>query len=113
MAKFYFTYGSDEQFPYQGGWTEIEAEDIQRALIAFRYFHPSRSRDSVEIFNFADVYSEDRWARTVMAKTQSNLGHGCRERITVTVEKEPYYSLADVALIVEHVSYSRTIIDNE
>lgn len=83
-----------------------------RAVIAFKNFHPNvRHR---EIINCASIYDEDEWQTTAMAEADSNYDHGCWEQITVTVEKEPYYEdHGNVALIVEHVSYSRTIIDNE
>ena len=38
MAKFYFTYGSSSDIqPYQGGWTEVKAEDMDQAKIIIRY----------------------------------------------------------------------------
>ena len=41
MPKFYFTYGSDERFPFQYGWTEIEAPSRVLACDIFREYHPN------------------------------------------------------------------------
>ena len=84
MAKFYFTYGDDVHYPYQNGWTEVEAYDFQLAVRAFQMFHPNRPGS--EILNCAGFYSESSWEKTFMARNNENFGHGCWERITVLVE---------------------------
>ena len=43
MEIFYFTYGTDKNFPFQGGWTEIHAADRKQAVALFRREHPDRS----------------------------------------------------------------------
>ena len=108
MAKFYFTYGTDPAFPYQGGWTEIEAEDLHRALSAFKTFHPNRNGS--ECYNFAFVYAEDAWENIYDEKDYRD--HKCREQITVAIDTEKHYGDAEAILVIEHVSYSRTIIDD-
>lgn len=109
MAKFFFTYGTDPRFPYQGGWTEIEAEDSHAAVSAFRKFHPDR--ENSDAYNFAGIYSEKSWAKTEMSQKNSCFDHSCRESIRVTVDRETFYGTGKVMTIVEHVSYSRTIFD--
>ena len=40
MAKFYFTYGTDEEFPFRGGWSEVEADNLSMAVEIFNLMHP-------------------------------------------------------------------------
>ena len=42
MAKFYFTYGTDEEFPFRGGWSEVEADNLSIAVEIFNLMHPKR-----------------------------------------------------------------------
>ena len=86
MAQFYFTYGSDERFPYQDGWTEVEAPDYITACAAFRYCHPDR--DPKELcLNCADVYTEEEFKNTTMY-VQANYHDRCHERVTMTLMRE-------------------------
>lgn len=110
MAKFYFTYGTNPEFPYQGGWTEIEAENSSRAQIAFRYFHPNR--EGSPYLNCAGMYDDQAFAATIMSGIKNCFGHACREQITVSIDAEKFFSEDKTILIVEHVSYSRSIIDD-
>lgn len=82
MAKFYFTYGSDEKFPYQYGWTEIEAPNIDAAIAAFRIYHPDRHQNTI---NCSFWYTEERFMKSNMAEIKIP-GNFCHERITVTRE---------------------------
>lgn len=83
MSKFYFTYGSDERFPFQYGWTEIEAPDLACACEVFRSVHPNRPGSG--LLNCADVYSEEAFAATKMSKV-GNFDTFCHERITFAHE---------------------------
>ena len=83
MAKFYFTYGSDERFPYQDGWTEVEAQDYGAACDAFSHFHPSRDPWD-PCLNCADAYTEEEFKNTAMY-VQANYHDRCHERITMTL----------------------------
>ena len=87
MEKFYFTYGSDERFPYQYGWTEIEAPDMATACAAFRHFHPDRDPEA-PCFNCAAIYPEAEFQNTGMY-VQANYHDRCRERVTMTLMREP------------------------
>ena len=82
MAIFYFTYGTSEQFPYRGGWTEVEANTEREATCAFRAYHPDHSPHCL---NCSDVYTEERFKRTTMY-TEGNFGARCHERITLLRE---------------------------
>ena len=99
MEKFYFTYGSDERFPYQYGWTEIEAPDMATACAAFRHFHPDRDPEA-PCFNCAAIYPEAEFQNTGMY-VQANYHDRCRERITMTLMREPLdkdNEMGDVAM---------------
>ena len=83
MARFYFTYGSDSSSqPYNGGWTEVEADDEDMAREAFCLVHPRKDG----FIPCCSIYSEAQFAVSKMAKTGENFGVGCRERITLTRE---------------------------
>ena len=84
MATFYFTYGSDERFPFQYGWTEIEAQDMPTAQAAFRLFHPNRPKS--HDLNCADCYTEAEFKATEMYEEGNYYGIRCHERIVLTRE---------------------------
>ena len=85
MATFYFTYGSDERFPFQYGWTEIEAPDMVTACAAFRLFHPARDPED-HCLNCADKYTEAEFKATEMYEEGNYYGIRCHERIVLTRE---------------------------
>ena len=78
MPKFYFTYGTDPSYPFQGGWTEIEAPDPDKAGEIFSAVHPDRHAG---ILNCAFTYTEERFKATEMYKFGDNFGGRCHERI--------------------------------
>lgn len=80
MNKFFFTYGSGEEYPFVGGWTEIIAPDMKTACDAFRIFHP----DKISGFlNCASVYPEEAFLNTSMSGPNGNFGRYCHEVITI------------------------------
>lgn len=79
MAKFYFTYGS-EGHPFVGGWTEVEAQNRDEAVCAFRACHPDGKTDGFP--NCCNIYSEEDFKRTSMYAC-GNMGHHCHETITL------------------------------
>jgi hypothetical protein len=81
MAKFYFTYGTDEEFPFRGGWSEVEADNLSMAVEIFNLMHPKRKSGCV---NCAFWYTEEQFKASGMLN--GNLGHCCHERISVTRE---------------------------
>ncbi|MEH2936300.1 hypothetical protein [Acutalibacter sp. JLR.KK004] len=78
MPKFYFTYGTDPSYPFQGGWTEIEAPDPDKAGEIFSAVHPDRHAG---ILNCAFTYTEERFKATEMYKSGGNFGCYCHERL--------------------------------
>lgn len=75
MSKFYFTYGTDKRYPFQGGWTEVEAGDADEACRIFRSFHPDRTKG---IVNCAFIYSEEQFLQTEMYRS-GNFDRYCHE----------------------------------
>lgn len=80
MPKYYYTYGTDPAYPFQGGWTEIEAPDRSAADQAFIALHPYRNR----ALNCADIYWEEDFMKSALIN--GNFGAYCHERITLTRE---------------------------
>ena len=78
---YYFTYGSDDRFPFQSGWTEVEAESYDQAVAGFQAFHPNRPGS--DFINCAGIYGEESFSRNRMAK-EGNFGSKCVERIRVS-----------------------------
>lgn len=83
MAKFYFTYGSGSDIqPFQGGWTEVRAENMDQAVGAFRAVHPDKNKTIV----CASIYTEEQFKLTSMYEKGSNLGVGLQESIELKVK---------------------------
>ena len=83
MAKFYFTYGLEDQ-PFIGGWTEIEAPSREAACDCFRIIHPNKQGS--RLINCSCIYAEEQFKKTAMFSF-GNFGKKCHERITLTVER--------------------------
>lgn len=83
MAKFYYTYGTNEHHPFNGGWTEINADSRDIADKIFGIFHPN-SPGKENYLNCAFIYDEKTFRNTEMGKRNCNLGAGCQECIDVT-----------------------------
>ena len=76
MAEiFYFTYGSDDQ-PYSGGWTEVIAEDMGKAVAAFTAYHPRKN----DLIPCCGIYDAKAFRATRMYNS-GNLGARCHECI--------------------------------
>ena len=82
LNTYYFTYGTSESYPYQGGWTEVKAPTLAAAKNIFRAVHPDRTRG---ILNCADFYDEDTFKKTEMW-SEGNFGERCVENICLRVE---------------------------
>lgn len=63
METFYFTYGTDKRFPFQGGWTEVHATDRNQAVALFRREHPDRTPGLV---NCSSIYTEKQFQDKVL-----------------------------------------------
>lgn len=73
MKTYYFTFGTDEDFPFQGGWVEVVAPNIRAAARIFKAYFPNDN--DPDILNCADYYSEEVFRQTEMMA--GNMGAGC------------------------------------
>lgn len=90
--RFYFTYGT-EGHPFFGGWTEVEAPDLETACGAFRVYHPNGIDN---LLSCCAVYTEEEFKQTSMYGPAGNYGHRCHETITVRREICDRESAAEV-----------------
>lgn len=79
MPTFYFTYGTDPAYPFEGGWTTVIAPDRLAATALFRIYHPDRTKG---IVNCADIYDEENFKSTDMF-VKGNFGSNCHETIMI------------------------------
>lgn len=77
LKKFYYTFGSSTDFPYQGGWVEVKATTLKVAHEIFRFYYPDRVEG---ILNCADYYTEEQFIETEMLIT-GNIGLFCNKTI--------------------------------
>ena len=68
LQPFYFTFGSNEAFPYQNGYLVVYAGCRSDAIKAFRQKYPDREPDCI---NCAFIYSKDEWKQTKMCSLGS------------------------------------------
>ena len=67
MKKYFFTFGSDPQFPYsREEYVMVEADNIGQAINLFRAVHPNRP-DS-KCINCSLVYFEDEFLPSMLEK---------------------------------------------
>lgn len=83
MSKYYFTFGTDPRYPFQGGWVEVEAENAKMAIAVFNAAHPPR--EGSKCINCSSYYPEEVFKESTM--TDGNLGAKCHEKIIVKVER--------------------------
>ena len=74
MAKYYFTFGSDDG----GGWSEVTADDLEMAIDVFCLYHPKRDG----CVPCCCWYDADEFERTKMFRN-GNLGQRCKESIVL------------------------------
>lgn len=74
---FFFTFGSDEKFPYQGGYLIVRAKDRKKALDLFREKYPDRSANCL---NCAFRYTAYDWARLLQGNTHLGPCHEVIEK---------------------------------
>lgn len=63
IQNYYFTYGTSDKFPFQQGWTKIEAPSKKAAIEIFRAYHPDQTDG---IVNCAWIYDEKEFHNTAM-----------------------------------------------
>lgn len=80
QQTFYFTYGTDEKFPFRRGWTEVHAANRGQAVALFRREHPDRTPGLV---NCADIYTEKYFTDHILPEYKKDIDWCmCHERIT-------------------------------
>lgn len=60
--KFYFTFGTSLQFPYQNGYVTVDAENLKQAIEKFREHFPDRHN----VVDCSSYYTEEEWITTTM-----------------------------------------------
>lgn len=58
MANFYFSFGSDEAYPYPNRYLVVQAPLYHDAVCAFLQKYPGRTENTL---NCAFVYTQDEW----------------------------------------------------
>ena len=76
--KVFYTFGSDERFPFCGGWVEVEAENMKQAHAIFRACYPDREPG---ILNCSDYYTEAQFNDSDMPST-GNRGAFCHRKLS-------------------------------
>lgn len=70
MNNYYFTFGSDERFPYQNTYLVVKAPTKGDAVSAFRRKYPDRV-DSQTI-NCSEIYTEAQWDASINPRFYRN-----------------------------------------
>lgn len=78
MEKFYFTYGTDPKYPFQGGWTLVYATSMAVAQRIFKSIHPNR--EGSDLLNCAWCYTHEQFMKGNAFK-EGNFGVRCHEII--------------------------------
>lgn len=74
MNAYYYTFGSDMRFPYQGGWVQVFAETSEKADAIFRKYFPDRHPG---ILNCAAIYAQENFPKSMLIN--GNLGKYCHK----------------------------------
>lgn len=85
---YYYTYGTNDKYPFVGGWTEIVANSHAVANQVFKRIHPNLTNP--EYLNCCGVYLHDEIVNTTMFR-DGNFGRHAHERIIVN-DDGTYYS---------------------
>lgn len=78
LRYYYFTFGTDPDYPFAGGWVTIAAPSRQAAAQIFRIYYPNDA--DTEVLNCADYYTEEEFQELGMEET-GNFGAFCHEII--------------------------------
>lgn len=76
--KGFYTFGSDDRFPFCGGWVEVEAPSMKEAHAIFRANYPDRQPG---ILNCSDYYTESQFKESDMLST-GNRGAFCHRKLS-------------------------------
>ena len=75
--KVFYTFGTNPDFPFCGGWVEVEADSMEQAHALFRKIFPDIVQGTM---NCSDYYTEDAFNATDMPNT-GNRGAFCHCKI--------------------------------
>lgn len=67
MENYYFTFGSDESYPYPNRYLIVQAFSYHKAICAFREKYPDHTENTIHC---AFIYTQDEWER-VCAELQA------------------------------------------
>ena len=76
MNAYYYTFGSDMRFPYQGGCVQVFAETSEKADAIFRKYFPDRNPG---ILNCAAIYKQENFPKSMLIN--GNLGKYCHKAL--------------------------------
>lgn len=62
MNRYYFTFGSDERYPYPNSYMVVEANSMNEACDIFSEKYPNRNGN---VLNCASVYGSQEWDNEV------------------------------------------------
>lgn len=98
MERFYFTFGTDDKFPYQGGCVEVIASNKAKAIELFCEKYPRRESGFV---NCSDIYNEEQWNEAVSHLREVNKLYGSKnfEHCWDVIDERPY----GIRVISEHL----------
>lgn len=77
--RWYFTFGTDPNMPYQSGWVEILADTLADAIEKFKTRFGDKAETHPGCLNCAFWYSEEQFNRSGMKN--GNFGFKCHEVI--------------------------------
>lgn len=60
--RYFFTFGSSDEFPFNNGYLIVKAENIRQAVLLFRAYFPDRTDG---VINCSDYYTETYWENDV------------------------------------------------
>ncbi len=72
VNRYFYTFGSDPGFPFNGGYVEVHAATLQKAHEKFRKKYPDRHKKCI---NCAFFYTEEQWEKTEMSKMEGYKRH--------------------------------------
>lgn len=89
--KIFYTFGTDEIYPYCGGWVEVEAPNLKKSHALFRKFFPDRIPG---VLRCANYYTEDAFFKTDMPAT-GNYNAGCYAKFRLRLNSGVDYQICD------------------
>ena len=94
LRYYYFTFGTDPDYPFAGGWVTVAAPSRQAAVQIFLLYYPNET--GADVLNCADVYTEEEFKETGMEET-GNFGAFCHAVIEPREEGEFQMSLPKIS----------------